>query len=274
MRIGRARYQPGLESGRLKPCTVFHPLFTIQRPLVSFRTIGCPVSLGNLSEIRGMGDSNMKQRLKEIARLSLVPLLYRYPPSCLAPERLYLYLHYLIEHKDVPGDIVEIGCAMGGTAAVARNMVRRLGINKKYSCYDTFDGFVEQQFTRDVGLGTPTNNRYMFSGSSQRLVAKILRRHNAADVSLIQGDITTIPDSKLPESCSVVLLDIDLAEPTYQTLKRFWPRVAPGGVILVDDCPEEHDWKARIGFSRFCQETGLPEQYRHGMGILVKGTTN
>ena len=136
------------------------------------------------------------------------------------------------------------------------------------------DGFVEQQFTRDVGLGTPTHNRYMFSGSSQRLVAKILRRHNAADVSLIQGDITTIPDSKLPASCSVVLLDIDLAEPTYQTLKRFWPRVAPGGVILVDDCPEEHDWKARIGFSRFCQEAGLPEQYRHGMGILVKGATN
>ncbi len=211
----------------------------------------------------------MKQKIKEMARSSLVPLLYRYPPTCLAPERLYLYLHYLVECKDVPGDIVEIGCNLGGTAAVARNMTRRLGINKRYLCYDTFDGFIEQQFTNDVGLGTPTRNRHMFSGNSQKLVAKILRRHKADDVALIQGDITTIPDSKLPESCSVVLLDIDLAEPTYHALKRFWPRLAPGGVILVDDCPESTDWKARIGYSRFCQEAGLAEQYRHGMGVLV-----
>jgi len=216
----------------------------------------------------------MKQKFKEIARSSLVPLLYRYPPTCLAPERLYLYLHYLIECKDVPGDIVEIGCNLGGTAAVARNMTKRLGINKRYLCYDTFDGFVEQQFSSDVGLGTPTRNRHMFSGNSQKLVAKILRRHKAEDVTLIQGDITTIPDSKLPESCSVVLLDIDLAEPTYHALKRFWPRLAPGGVILVDDCPESTDWKARIGYSRFCQEAGLAEQYHHGMGVLTRSATH
>lgn len=221
-----------------------------------------------------MGDRNMKHKLKEMARSTLVPLLYRYPPTCLAPERMYLYMHYLIEYRDVPGDIVEIGCNLGGTAAVARNLTTRLGINKKYICYDTFDGFVEQQFSDDVGLGTPTRNRHMFSGSSQKLVAKILRRHNAADVTLIQGDITTIPDSKLPASCSVVLLDVDLAEPTYHALKRFWPRLAPGGAILVDDCPDGTDWKARIGYSRFCQEAGLPEQYRHGMGILTSGTTH
>ncbi|MGL4968263.1 MAG: TylF/MycF/NovP-related O-methyltransferase [Inquilinus sp.] len=216
----------------------------------------------------------MKQKLKEMARSFLVPLLYRYPPTCLAPERLYLYFHYLIECKEIPGDIVEIGCAMGGTAAIARNMTRHLDINKRYLCYDTFDGFVEQQFSSDVGLGTPAQDRHMFSGSSRDLVAKILKRHKAEDVTLIQGDITTIPDSTLPESCSVVLLDVDLAEPTYQALKRFWPRLAPGGVILVDDCPESTSWKARVGYRRFCQEMGLAEQYRHGMGILTGVATH
>ncbi len=36
------------------------------------------------------------------ARSALVPLLYRYPPFALAPERLYLFMHLLVETKDVP----------------------------------------------------------------------------------------------------------------------------------------------------------------------------
>ncbi len=83
----------------------------------------------------------------------------------------------------------------------------------------------------------------------------------------MQGDVTTIPDALLPQSCSAVLLDVDLTEPTYVALKRFWPRMAPGGVILVDDCQEKSSWKARVGYSRFCEEAGLEQNYRYGMGL-------
>ena len=212
----------------------------------------------------------MPKKLKAILRSFLVPLIYRYPPIGLGAERLYLYFHYLIACKDVPGDIVEIGCNLGGTAAMARNLTKSFAIDKRYLCFDTFDGFIEQQFSKDVELGTPAGARHMFSGNSRNLVAKILKRHHAEDVTLIEGDIATIPDSKLPQSCSVVLLDVDLAEPVYQALRRFWPRLSPGGVILVDDCPEGSQWKARVGYSRFCQENRLDEQYNLSMGIVSK----
>ncbi len=211
---------------------------------------------------------SMRLALKRMARNALVPLLYRYPPFALAPERLYLFLHTLVETKEVPGAIVEIGCNLGGTAVIAKQMLDRLSVQKPYVCIDTFDGFVDEQFARDVELGTPSRDHDMFSGSSRDLVAKIMQRHRCGSVELVQGDVTTIPDGLLPISCSVVLLDVDLTEPTYIALQRFWPRLARGGIILVDDCQEKSSWKARVGYSRFCAEHGVPEQYRYGMGVL------
>jgi predicted O-methyltransferase YrrM len=213
---------------------------------------------------------NVKYQLKRLARQALVPLLYRYPPFALTPERLYLFMHHLIETKDVPGAIVEIGCNLGGTAVIARQMMDRLGINKPYICIDTFDGFVEEQFATDVALGTPANDQTMFSGNSKELVAKIMKRHRCGQVELIQGDVMQIPDRLLPDECSAVLLDVDLTEPSYVALNRFWPRLTPGGVILVDDCQESCSWKARLGYARFCEENGLTEQYRYGMGLAYR----
>jgi O-methyltransferase len=220
--------------------------------------------------IEGGRTMNVKFQLKRMARSALVPLLYRYPPFALTPERLYLFMHHLIETKDVPGAIVEIGCNLGGTAVIARQMLDRLKVDKPYICIDTFDGFVDEQFATDVELGTPSKDLTMFSGNSRDLVAKILKRHRCGSVELVQGDIITLPDQLLPRSCSVVLLDADLTEHTHAALKRFWQRMAPGGVILVDDCQEGASWKARVGYSRFCQEEGLEEQYRYGMGILMR----
>ena len=117
---------------------------------------------------------DVRFQLKKIARSALAPLLYRYPPFTLAPERLYLFLHHLIETRDVPGAVVEIGCNLGGTAIVARKMLRRLDMNKRYICIDTFDGFVDSQFAADTAHGTPARDRTMFSGNSRVLVGKIM----------------------------------------------------------------------------------------------------
>ena len=213
---------------------------------------------------------DVKFQIRRMARGLLTPILYRYPPSGLAPERLYLMLHHVIQTKDVKGPVVEIGCNLGGTTIFARRMMDRLGIRKAYICIDTFDGFVDKQFATDVALGTPSVDQRMFSGSSRKLVEKILRQHHCEDVKLIQGDITTLPDGAFPEECSLALIDVDLTEPTLASLQRLWPRLSPGGTVLVDDCAEQTSWKARLAYSRFCREVNQAEQYQYGMGILTR----
>jgi hypothetical protein len=148
-------------------------------------------------------------------------------------------------------------------------MLDRLGVKKPYICIDTFDGFVDRQFATDVALGTPLKDQDLFSGNSKELVAKILHQHKCDGVELLQGDVTAVADEVLPNRCSAVLIDVDLTEPTYVSLQRFWPRLAAGGSIMVDDCQETTSWKARMGYSRFCSENNLPEQYLYGMGLLM-----
>jgi len=213
---------------------------------------------------------SIRYELKRMTRTALVPLLYRYPPFVLAPERLYLFMHYLIATKEVPGAVVEIGCNLGGTAVIAKRMLDRLNANKPYFCIDTFDGFVSEQFEADAALGTPSKDQNLFSGNSKELVSKIMQRHGCGEVKLVQGYVTKVPDAALPQQCSGVLLDVDLTEPTYIALQRFWPRLASGGFILVDDCQDGGSWKARIGYSAFCRENGLEEQYMYGMGVLLR----
>lgn len=214
-----------------------------------------------------MGLMNVaKARLKK----ALVPVIYRYPPFGLQPERFATYLNGLLERAHLAGDVAEIGCNLGGTSAVAYRMLRRVGWKGEYICYDTFGGFVDDQFDADVALGTQEFRRDWFAANSQDLVRSILDYHDAPGVKLVKGDITKVPDTTLSDAYSAVLLDIDLSEPTYDALKRFWPRLIPGGVIYVDDCPEGYDWKAREGYARFCNEAGLPERYVHGFGVAER----
>lgn len=213
---------------------------------------------------------SLASRARALVKYAAAPVIFRYPPVGLQPERLATYLSGLLARKGLPGDIAEIGCNVGGTASVANRMLRRQGWTGRYICYDTFGGFVDSQFQTDVGLGTSRNRRLMFDANSESLVRRVLTIHGSPEVELVKGDITTVSDQFLSESYSAVLLDVDLSDPTYEALKRFWPRVVPVGVIYVDDCPDGYDWKAREGYVRFCNEFGLPEQYEYGLGVLKR----
>jgi hypothetical protein len=212
--------------------------------------------------------SLMKIGAKRLAKTLLRPLLYRYPPIGLQPERLQLWLRTLIETGPVDGDVIEVGCSLGGTAAFSWRMLRNLGIAKRYVCVDTFAGFVPSQFDDDLDRGNREANRWLFADNSRALVRAVLDQHGAQEVALVQGDIVTLPPSRLPSRLSAALLDVDLAVPIYEGLKKLYPRLAPGGVIAVDDCPERYDWQARQGYERFCLEAGIAPRYELGMGLV------
>lgn len=212
----------------------------------------------------------MMYRLMAALKRPLVHLFYRFPPAGLEPERLGVYLNGLVDRAHLSGDVAEIGCNIGGTAVLASTALRHMGWTGTYICYDTFSGFVQDQFDVDAGLGTPRNRSRMFAANSVALARTLLRFHGCEDVKLVKGDVTATSPQDLSPSYSAILLDIDLSEPTYLALKMFWPRVCSGGAIYVDDCCEESIWKARLGYERFCAESGLPTTYKAGLGILYK----
>lgn len=213
----------------------------------------------------------MMHHLRYAVKYILAPILYRHAPFGLVPERLAVYLNCLLEKAEVPGDVAEIGCNLAGTSIIGSKIVEKFTPQKLYICYDTFEGFIDDQFDVDEIKGTPSKLRRYFSSSSEKLVKRILHLHGRKDVVLVKGDATKLSAEQLRNNYSVILLDVDLSDPTYKILTLFYPRLSRGGVILVDDCIEDHDdWKAIIGYKKFCTEQGLEELYQYGFGVVAK----
>lgn len=211
----------------------------------------------------------MLEAVRTAAKSALAPVLYRYPPFNLQPARLAFYVTALLDRAHLHTDVAEIGCSAGGTAIVARKALAAARWKGRYTCYDTFDGFIGDQYDKDVEQGLDPGKRQMFSANSLSLVRKILEQHGCGDIQLIPGDATKLRQDDLSHY-SVVLADIDLAEPSYDVMKIFWPRLVPGGIMLCDDCVEDRSWLARDGYRRFCAEMQLPEEYYYGLGIVRK----
>ncbi len=209
----------------------------------------------------------------EVARLAaksaLAPVLYRYPPFNLRPARLAFFITALLDRAHLHRDVAEVGCSTGGTAILARQALRAAGWKGQYTCFDTFNGFISEQYGKDAESGLDPGKRHMFSANSVGLVRKVMRQHGCADIRLVPGDATKLRPDDL-SNYSVVLADIDLAEPSYEVMKIFWPRLVPGGILLCDDCAENGGWLAGDGYRKFCAEMQLPEEYYYGLGIVRK----
>lgn len=214
----------------------------------------------------------MLDSLRAIAKYHFAPLLYRYPPIGLEPSELAIYICELLNRADVPGDVAEVGCSSGGTACLAARALKHYAPNKTYTCFDTFNGFVPEHFEADAKIGTPSSARHTFSHNSMKMVRRILDMHGCDHVELVAGDIATIPDCALRDRYSVVLCDVDLAIPTYAALKRFYARLSPGGIILIDDCRQDpgQRWKAFAGVEQFCVEFAVSSRMRCGFAVIEK----
>lgn len=207
---------------------------------------------------------------KKAAKRLLRPLLYRFPPVFLSPAGLHLWFEALETTEALDGDVVEVGCYLGGTSILGAHFLREMGSKRRYTVIDTFGGFTDEQFESEIEHGGARELRHHFSANTPELARWVMDHHGAPQVQMIQGDVACLPEDALPQRISACLIDIDLAEPIYVALTRLYPRLAPGGVIIVDDCDSQTMYKAAIGYERFVAEQGLPHQIRLGKGVVAK----
>ena len=99
----------------------------------------------------------------------------------------------LIETSDVEGEVIEVGCYLGGTSAVAAKMMENLKIQKRYRVYDTFSGFTDKQWEKDDMKGEPSRLRDHFAANSPGLTRWVLDRHGGKNVTIHRGDIAELP---------------------------------------------------------------------------------
>jgi len=182
-------------------------------------------------------------------------------------NKLYSRINFYDMVKNKGGDIVECGVFKGSGLLT---WLKILDMNEPNSIKKVigFD-FYDSSFVEDLeGIDKETMSE-VFSRcetniddiSLDGVKNKILGGGFGVDkFDLVKGDIikTTKEYSKTRPGfrISILYLDLDLEEPTYETLVNLWDNVVKGGIIVFDEYGY-HNWSESNAVDRFIEERGL-----------------
>jgi len=191
------------------------------------------------------------------------------PFTMTSPEKLNALVsavRYVVRHE-IPGDIVECGVWRGGSMlAVARTLIETGNTDRDLHLYDTFEGMSEptEHDRRRDGcsaaemLDAADRSSPIWAYASLEDVQQTMSgsEYPADRVHYYKGKVEDTIPGTVPDRISVLRLDTDWYESTMHELTHLWPRLVPGGVLLIDD----YGWwdGARRAVDEWLAETEAP----------------
>lgn len=173
------------------------------------------------------------------------------------------------EVKDIPGDIVECG-VFKGTGLYTFLKLKGLynpNSSKKVVGFDFFDTnqlissinnktdkeamdvlFKERNFIHETSFKDYLSTKLIQDGFLN------------TDFELVDGDLSTTSKEYSENNpgfkISLMYMDVDLEEPTYNTLVNLWDNVTKGGIIVFDEYGY-NKWSESKGVDRFIEERNI-----------------
>ena len=190
--------------------------------------------------------------------------LHTYPYNFF-PAQLTFFCDSLDKTQNLPGSIVEIGCALGQTTVFLNIHMHFRGMEKPYVCIDTFSGFTQEDISYEVVNRSKDQSilKEAFTINNKKWFEETLRsnkRYGTDRVKVFQADINKFDFKEIPQ-ISFCLIDVDLYQPVKAALGRAYPLTTKGGIIIVDDCKQNQVYDgAYRAYIEFIQAHNLPEK--------------
>jgi hypothetical protein len=151
--------------------------------------------------------------------------------------------------QDLPGDIVECGVYKGASLLSFARFLETFSPGdrtRKVLGFDHFKGLADRSakdgLNERVGNTADGWNPAEFRDTLFALVEAFNKDSfvpQRARIELVDGDVRETAPAYVAEHpglrIALLHLDMDLYEPTLAALKAFWPRLLPGGVVLLDE---------------------------------------
>ena len=163
-----------------------------------------------------------------------------------AVNALRLAVRYIV-NSGIPGDIVECGVWKGGSMmAVARTLLESKSTERTLHLFDTFAQMSESTGVDRTVTGktageilaelAPEPGKTWECCTMEETRANLLSTgYPAAKMALVKGKVEETIPASAPRQIALLRLDTDWFESTYHELTHLYPRLSPGGVLIVDD---------------------------------------
>lgn len=204
--------------------------------------------------LHGMKSERRRQKMRKMMRdlsdrdLAIIERVQ--PFTMLSPDRLYAFMQATqhVNHAGIPGAIVECGVWKGGAVMSSLLTMREMNRSERdFFLYDTFEGMPEPSAAdkkcdgeklatvfaeRQVGQNSSTWCR----GEFQEVHENVLGTgYDPTRIHFIKGKVEETIPGVLPDQIAVLRLDTDWYESTRHELEYLYPRLSPGGVLIIDD---------------------------------------
>jgi len=170
------------------------------------------------------------------------------PYTMTTPPRVYALVRAVeyVVARGIPGAIVECGVWRGGSMMAAALTLLRLGVtDRELYLYDTFSGMPppsEVDTTRsgvraaDLLAQEDEDSHIWAIASLPDVSAAVLSvGYPEQQIHFVEGLVEETLPAEAPEEIALLRLDTDWYSSTKHELEQLYPRLAPGGVLILDD---------------------------------------
>lgn len=171
------------------------------------------------------------------------------PYTMTSPQRLAALIDAArhVAARGIAGDVVECGVWKGGSSIAAMRALLAAGdTTRDFYLYDTFEGMSEPtEHDREAGGGAAAADMLAVADKSEvvwafagldEVRANVARAGYPAErVHFVQGKVEDTIPATIPERIAILRLDTDWYESTAHELEHLYPRLVPGGVLIIDD---------------------------------------
>ncbi|MET0627409.1 MAG: TylF/MycF family methyltransferase [Acidimicrobiia bacterium] len=138
----------------------------------------------------------------------------------------------------IPGDLIETGAWRGGATILMRGILAAHGVtDRRVWVADSFEGLPAPDAARyPADEGVDLSGIDLLKVTAERVKANFERYGLLDDqVQFLEGWFRdTLPDAPI-DSLALIRLDGDLYESTMDALTALYPKLSPGGFVIVDD---------------------------------------
>jgi O-methyltransferase len=184
-----------------------------------------------------------------------------------SPERVIALVDAVrhLSRAGIGGDMVECGVWRGGSMlAVARTLVDEGDTGRELYLFDTFThmpppgpediDFRGRPAFKDFEPGVKMPELYDYIPKDEVRALIEGTGYPKERIHLVEGLVENTVPAAAPDQIALCRLDTDWYESTLHELTHLWPRLVPGGILLVDDYG--HYLGARKAVDEYLPTTG------------------